>query len=582
MTSKIFCVVSNDDNLTGFSVDFNVALTVGDLKDAIRAERESRLAGLDAADLILVRVFKENVGGLTKKQLEQSKDALSLTNYGNYPEDPDIADDVSMFCSAPGACQMREGLTFKVMNSMEQVSVFTAYLPVQLYHVLVLVPPQKKKNRAPTIAEFLSNSLSTIEKRLNQASSSGTARSHPRALKNVQRWLDFKQSATSFPFPNSPSSRDIVLPATTELQFNSEKDVDKVVGTHLDNFNRIFRNLGFGCRFRSKSIFDDTSFIGIPDYVLIIDNRVIAFVENKTPNDLPVFHSQTNEPFDLLRMYLEDRNYTSSKTCRGDIGRSDVCSMIEQVYGYLVLNNLIYGCVTCYDVTYFLWRSEVGLLCISDPIYNDGMSPTLLQCFYYFSHLALEGHRTGQQRLHRNPTTDAPMDVDETEDDSNNEFFDDYSAATTPLTNQAAYQVNIDTINHGRVIGVGATGQVIQLKDSKIVLKHCDSHNNHDGFDMLKKEIAIYEYLSNLNLEFIPRYHGVCEFYGQYFLALDFIDGIHCDWRVDKILKRQLSKILRRLKSVGVFHDDLRPENVLLTPNGDIKLIDFGKARMVV
>ncbi|KAJ3001882.1 UNVERIFIED_CONTAM: putative protein serine/threonine kinase, partial [Siphonaria sp. JEL0065] len=483
-----------------------------------------------------------------------------------------------------------------VMNSMEQVSVFTELLPAKLYHVLVLVPPQTQT----TIAEFLSNSLSTIEKDLNKAKSTGTTRSHPRAPKNVQRWLEFKQSSANFPFPNSLTSRDTVLPATTELQFNSEKDVDKVVGTHLDNFNRIFRNLGFGCRFRSKSIgsppipsavdLDDkdaslletlVKFIGIPDNVFIIDKKVIAFVEDKTPKDLPVFHSQTNEPFDLLFMYLEDRYYGMSNRGRDKIGRSDVRSLIEQVYGYLALNNLIYGCVTCYDVTYFLWRSEEGLLRISHPIYNDGTSPTLLQCFYYFSHLALEGHRTGQH-LESSPTTDSPMDVDETEDDSNHESFDDDSASNYSSDISSTYQVDIDTINHGRVIGVGATGQVIQLKDSEIVLKHCDSHNNHDGFDMLKNEIAIYEYLSTLNLGFIPRYHGVCEFYGQYFLALDFIDGIHCDWSVDKTLKRRLSQILSQLEAAGVFHEDLRPENVLLTPNGDIKLIDFGKARMVV
>ncbi|KAJ3003050.1 UNVERIFIED_CONTAM: hypothetical protein HDU68_005893 [Siphonaria sp. JEL0065] len=171
MTLKIFCVVSNDKNLTGFPVDFDVSLTVGDLKKAIRAEKTPELDYLAADKLTLVRICTGEVGGLTKKHLKQSKEALSLTSYGNEPEepeDPDITDNVSMFRSAPGACLMTEGFTFKVMNSMEQVSVFTELLPAKLYHVLVLVPPQVDK--APPVQEKadFGKMLSAIKKDLER------------------------------------------------------------------------------------------------------------------------------------------------------------------------------------------------------------------------------------------------------------------------------------------------------------------------------------------------------------------------------------------------------------------------------
>ncbi|KAJ3028473.1 UNVERIFIED_CONTAM: hypothetical protein HDU68_001620 [Siphonaria sp. JEL0065] len=140
MTSKIFCVLSNDKNLTGFSVDLDVSLTVGDLKNAIRTTKSRELDHLAADKLTLVRICNGGVGGLTKSHLKQSKEALSLANYDNEPKEPDITYDVSMFRSAPGACLIRQGLTFKVMNSMKKVSFFTASLPDELYHVLVLVP----------------------------------------------------------------------------------------------------------------------------------------------------------------------------------------------------------------------------------------------------------------------------------------------------------------------------------------------------------------------------------------------------------------------------------------------------------
>ena len=66
--------------------------------------------------------------------------------------------------------------------------------------------------------------------------------------------------------------------------------------------------------------------------------------------------------------------------------------------------------------------------------------------------------------------------------------------------------------------------------------------------------------------------------YGQYFIALEHISGKHCDWRTNSELKEKFNFVVNSLKSFGVVHQDLRPENVLLTSEGDIKLIDFGKA----
>jgi hypothetical protein len=80
------------------------------------------------------------------------------------------------------------------------------------------------------------------------------------------------------------------------------------------------------------------------------------------------------------------------------------------------------------------------------------------------------------------------------------------------------------------VVGFGATGQVIRLKNSNILVKHCNSYNNLEGFKTLMNEISIYETLSKLNLRYVPRLESV-NFYGQHFISLDFIPGKHFDWR---------------------------------------------------
>ncbi|KAJ3008541.1 UNVERIFIED_CONTAM: hypothetical protein HDU68_003046 [Siphonaria sp. JEL0065] len=119
------------------STRFPAKVDAGD-PDAIRTKKSLEPDYLGADKLTLVRICKEDVGGLTMDDLERSQDFFKFEAYPNSPER--TKDGVSKFRAAPGACLMREGLTFKVMNSMDQVSVFTASLPDELYHVLVLVP----------------------------------------------------------------------------------------------------------------------------------------------------------------------------------------------------------------------------------------------------------------------------------------------------------------------------------------------------------------------------------------------------------------------------------------------------------
>ena len=452
--------------------------------------------------------------------------------------------------------------------------------------------------------EFLANTLKDVGKNLVEPPTTGTPRSYPKTPKIVKRWEGFKIDASNFTYPTIEIGNDVTLPPTRGLQIKLESDVDKIIGNHLDNFNRVFLDQGSRYQFARKADAfpavdaGRVKFIGRPDHVLILGDQVLSFVEDKTPKDLPVRHRETGQLFDLLEIYKDDIAYKDNKVSRGNIGRTDVSAVIDQVYGYIALNNLIYGCLTCYDTTYFLWRPERGTLLISDPIYNNLRSPTLLQALYYFSNLVIQGHETGKQQLDPSPKqADIPMKSDPKERGDAEPYmetgeFDSDSGSnySTKESNKRfktaslQYNLNLESLRYGTYVGEGATGQVIRLKDSDIVVKCCDSYNNPEGFKMLQNEILIYQKLSSLNepLNFVPKYYGECEIHGQYFIALEFISGKPCDWRGDRTLNMALMGCLKELKSrCNITHQDLRPENVLLTAQGDIKLIDFGKAEMV-
>ena len=141
------------------------------------------------------------------------------------------------------------------------------------------------------------------------------------------------------------------------------------------------------------------------------------------------------------------------------------------------------------------------------------------------------------------------------------------------------FHFNLDDFHMGKTVGVGETGQeVVRLKNSNIVVKQCDSHNNHYGFQMLQTEIRIYERISPYKLKHVPKYYGACDLYGQYLLGIEYIEGKPCNWKNDADLKKMVKVAVAEFKSVGVVNLDLSPENVLLTPKGQIKLIGFGKA----
>jgi serine/threonine-protein kinase len=150
------------------------------------------------------------------------------------------------------------------------------------------------------------------------------------------------------------------------------------------------------------------------------------------------------------------------------------------------------------------------------------------------------------------------------------------------------------TISHYRIIeklGQGGMGEVFLAHDTSldrsVALKFLP-----DIFSGDPERLARFEreakLLASLNHPNIAAIHGLEEAGGKRFLVLELVEGETLAQRiakgplpVDEALDvcRQIAEGLEAAHDKGVIHRDLKPANVKITPEGKVKVLDFGLAK---
>lgn len=151
-----------------------------------------------------------------------------------------------------------------------------------------------------------------------------------------------------------------------------------------------------------------------------------------------------------------------------------------------------------------------------------------------------------------------------------------------------------------RKIGGGGMGEVYLAEDTRLPGRRCaikemspaqlPAEDRNWAINAFRQEAQMLANISHSGLtpvtDFFPEK-------GNWYLVMDYVEGETLEKRLERARKgrlpldealditRQLCNVLEYLhgQSRPVVFRDLKPSNVMLTPNGEVKLIDFGIAR---
>ena len=139
-------------------------------------------------------------------------------------------------------------------------------------------------------------------------------------------------------------------------------------------------------------------------------------------------------------------------------------------------------------------------------------------------------------------------------------------------------------------IGTGGMGEVYRAQDPRlgreVALKLIRRSNidQDDALDRLLREAALASSLNHPNIVTIYDTGVVGQ---DRYLAMELVDGATLRTlsaqgiRIDRSIHiaRQVAEALAVAHVAGIVHRDIKPDNVMVRPDGYVKLLDFGLAR---
>jgi serine/threonine-protein kinase len=147
----------------------------------------------------------------------------------------------------------------------------------------------------------------------------------------------------------------------------------------------------------------------------------------------------------------------------------------------------------------------------------------------------------------------------------------------------------------GDVLGEGGTGVIYKAVDNELgeviaikTLRPGLVAADPTALERLKSEIRLARRLSHRN---VVRIHDFGELDGVHFITMELVNGTSITQLIQRqgripiagtlSIARQLCRALQAAHEQGIIHRDVKPHNLMLQPDGVLKVMDFGVARLV-
>jgi tRNA A-37 threonylcarbamoyl transferase component Bud32 len=140
-----------------------------------------------------------------------------------------------------------------------------------------------------------------------------------------------------------------------------------------------------------------------------------------------------------------------------------------------------------------------------------------------------------------------------------------------------------------QILGSGGMGEVYLAYDTKlkrlVALKRIASHLR-DKPEYRRRLLHEAERVSQLNHRGIVRIYDVLDENTDVFIIMEYVQGQTLAKRIAAVrldeflsIARQCAEALAIAHQKRIVHCDIKPENILITPEGDVKILDFGVAK---